>query len=114
MPGERSTFPSRGAKWGTLVNAPRLRYRSMDGITIATLGDLAQGYSLTAHCRDCGHSRRLHTLLLVHRLGAAYKIAEVHRRLICVGCSGRDIQITLHPMRTGPELPGQDAPTPIR
>ncbi len=59
-----------------------------------TLGELARrGVAVSAWCEGCGRYREPSLALLIARLGAATPIATAGRRMRCVACGRRRIDV---------------------
>ena len=50
---------------------------------------------LSVWCEDCGHQAEPDPAELARRYGADTPIPEWHRRLVCSGCGGREVDFVL-------------------
>ena len=63
---------------------------AMAFLTNITIGDLDDCYELCRDCRACRTMRPLPLPAQLERLGAAFRIGQVRRRLRCQDCGGRE------------------------
>ena len=62
---------------------------------VGTLGDIADGYSLTLNCQRCCHRAEMDLDALILANGADYLLRRLVDRAVCKECGGVEISVTL-------------------
>lgn len=75
--------------WGALPTISRAMQMGSDPLLTLKLGEAAEGWMSTAHCRQCKHTREIDLQALVERLGADFPVRGIRQRLRCQ-CGARD------------------------
>ena len=62
---------------------------------VGTLGDIADGYSLTLNCQRCCHRAEMEPDALILANGAYYLLRRLVDRAVCSKCGGVEISVTM-------------------